>query len=332
MKNVVLIGFGYWGPNIAKNLARSKDFALYGICDKDEAKLRKAKAVYGDSAQYWQDFREPLADSAVEACAIALRNDIGQEVARQVLASGRHLFMEKPMSTNMDDALLLKQLAQDNGVLIHVDHILIYHPILRRIKEMVDSGELGDLISFESNRANLGPRIKQDMNAMWDLAVHDLAILDYLCGGKTPVKVDCTGEKRYGNQEILTYLTVKYDGFVAMIKSSWFSPLKERNIILSGTKKMIVFDDLKESEKLMVYDKGIEFNETQFSEYGSYEARMRTGDLHVPYIEFEDSLLNSLNSFADCIRAGRPSLSDPDQAIRILSILCAADAKLKEVG
>jgi predicted dehydrogenase len=194
---------------------------------------------------------------------------------------------------------------------------------------MIDSGELGELIAFESNRANLGPHIKQDMNAMWDLAVHDLAILDYLCGGQEVRKVACIGEKRYGDQEILTYLTLKYDGFAAMIKSSWFSPLKERNIVITGTKKMIVFDDLKDSEKLVIYDKGVEFDSAQFKEYGKYEAKVRTGDLYIPYIEPEDALLNSLGHFANCIKSGQPSISGPDQAIRILHILNAADKKME---
>jgi predicted dehydrogenase len=331
MQNAVLIGYGYWGPNIAKNLNRSKDFTLYGICDVDENKLAKARELYGDSIRYYRDYNEVIADSEVTACAVALRNEIGQVVARAVLNSNRHLFMEKPMAIRIEDALLLKELARKHGAIIHVDHILVYHPIIRRIKSMLDSGEIGELISFESNRANLGPYIKQDMNAMWDLAVHDLAILDYLSGGHPALSVNCTGAKYYGNQEIVTYLTVKYENLAAMIKSSWFSPLKERSIMISGTKKMVLFDDLMESEKLMVYDKGVDFDKEQFNEYGVYEAKVRMGDLYVPNIEPEDSLLNSLTHFAECIRDNKESISGPDQAIRVLSILTKADDKLAEM-
>jgi predicted dehydrogenase len=237
--------------------------------------------------------------------------------------------MEKPMAVTMDDALTLKQLAAEQGLVIHVDHILLYNPIVRRIKAMIDSGELGELINFESNRANLGPHIKQDMNAMWDLAVHDLAILDWFSNGQEPLHVGILGEKRYGDQEVLTYLTLRFEGFVAMVKSSWFSPLKERNIIVSGTKKMVVFDDLRESEKLQIYDKGVDFDEELFQEYGNYEARVRTGDLSVPFIPPEDALLNSLTQFARSINTGEPSLSGPDQAIRVLKILKTADEKLE---
>jgi predicted dehydrogenase len=332
MYNAVLIGYGYWGPNIAKNLNLSSDFALHGICDLDEGKLAKARAMYGDSIRYYRDYSDALQDGSVNVCAVALRNDIGQAVARAVLGSGRHLFMEKPMAVRMDDALLLKRLADENGVIIHVDHILVYNPFIRRIKAMVDSGELGDIISFESNRANLGPHIKQDMNAMWDLAVHDLAIIDYLYGGREALDVNCVGERRFGGQEILTYLTIKYDGFVAMVKSSWFSPMKERSIVISGTKKMIVFDDLKETEKLVIYDKGLDFDESIFKEYGTYEAKVRTGDIFIPYVEGQDALLAGLTQFAKSIREGVPSPTGPEQAMRVLSILNRADDRLAEMG
>jgi len=328
--NVVLIGYGYWGPNIAKNLARCKGLNLYGICDSDASKLEKAKALYGDNARYYTDYNDVINDENVGACAVALRNDIAQIVARAILRSGRHLFMEKPMAVKMEDALLLKQLAEEKKLILHVDHIMVYNPFVRYIKQMIDNGELGDIISFESNRSNLGPFIKQDMNVMWDLAVHDLAVIDYLCGSKEAVQVECVGEKYYGDQEIITYLSIKYGGFIAMVKSSWFSPLKERSIIISGTKKMVVFDDLKESEKLTIYDKGVEFDSSMFKEYGQYEAKVRLGDLYIPYIEQEDALLNGLNQFAECINSGVPSPTGAGQAIRVLTILKTADEKLKE--
>ncbi|MDR1292982.1 MAG: Gfo/Idh/MocA family oxidoreductase [Clostridiales Family XIII bacterium] len=331
MYNAVLIGYGYWGPNIAKNLDLSGDFTLRGVCDVDEAKLAKARELYGDRIRYYRDYREVLKDDAVDVCAVALRNDIGQTVARAALDSGRHLFMEKPMAVRMDDATTLKRMADDKRLIVHVDHILVYNSFIRYIKGMIDRGELGDVISFESNRANLGPHIKQDMNAMWDLAVHDLAIIDYLYDGREALMVGCVGERRFGKQEILTYLSVKYDGFVAMVKSSWFSPMKERSIVISGTKKMIVFDDLKETEKLVIYDKGLDFDGEVFNEYGVYEARVRTGDIYIPYIERQDALLAGLTEFAKCIREGRPSPTGPDQAMRVLSILNRADDRLAEM-
>ncbi|MGI6152729.1 MAG: Gfo/Idh/MocA family protein [Christensenellaceae bacterium] len=328
--NAVLIGFGYWGPNIARNLNASKDFTLYGICDSDPKKLDKARAIYGDSVKYAADYNQFLDDASVDMCAVALRDEIAQKAARSVLQSKKHLFMEKPIATKLDDALLLQKMARENDVKIHVDHILIYNPYIRRIKEIVDAGELGELLYFDSARANLGPHIKNDMNAMWDLAVHDLAILDYLCGGKEARFVSCVGVKKYSSQEALTYLSIQYDGFVAMLKSSWISPLKQRLMIIGGTNKMVVFDDLRESEKLMIYDKGFDLSGHLFEEYGQYEAKVRTGDLFVPYIEQEDALLNGINHFADCILKDKESLSGPEQAIRVLRILEKADKSLAQ--
>ncbi len=324
----VLIGFGYWGPNIARNLNASKDFEFYGVCDVDTNKLEKAKSIYGEKTKYYTDYKEVIADKNVEACAVALRNEIGQKVAREVLKAKKHLFMEKPMATKMEDALILKELGEQNKVQIHVDHILIYNPYIKKIKALLDSGELGELLYFESNRANLGPHIKNDMNAMWDLAVHDLAILDYLTGGKVAKTVKCMGLKKYSSKEVLSYLTIKYDDCIAMLKSSWISPVKERGMIISGTKKMIVFDDLKDSEKLMIYDKGVDIDEAVFEEYGKYEAQVRMGDLFVPYVKGEDALLNSLTHFYDSIKSNKQSNSGVDQAIRILEILEKADEDL----
>lgn len=330
MINIVLIGYGYWGPNIAKNIQKSNLLNLYGICDKDEGKINRAKALFGESVRYYRDYREVIANPDVEAVAVALRNDIAQTVARAVLESKKHLFMEKPIATRIKDAQKLKDLAVENGVTIHVDHILVFNPFIRRIKEMVSAGEIGELLYFDSSRVNLGPHIKDDMNVMWDLAVHDLAVIDYLCGAKEPERVECLGIKKYSDKEVLTYLTIKYDSFVAMLKSSWISPLKERLMVIGGTKKMIVFDDLKDSEKLMIYDKGLELNNELFTEYGKYETKVRTGDLYVPYIESEDSLLNSLNHFAECIRSGKESIASADQAIRVLKILDTASRKLRK--
>jgi len=328
--DAVLIGFGYWGPNIARNLDRSPEFRLAAICDRDEGMLAKARGLYGDRVAYLRDWQEALALPGLGMAAVALRDRAAQEVSREVLKSGLHLFIEKPFATAMADALLLQSLANEHGRLIHVDHQLMYNPFIRRIKRLLESGELGDIIYFESNRANLGPHIKKDMNAMWDLAVHDVAVLDYLCGGLLPRKVKCIGQKKYGSQEIVTYMSLQYERFAAMIKSNWYSPLKERSMVVSGTRKMVVFDDLKESEKLMIYDKGVELTDEAYREYGALEAKIRMGDVYIPNIDFEDSLLNGLNQFGACIREGRPSLSDASQAIRVLTVLAMADQDLNE--
>lgn len=327
--NVVLIGYGYWGPNIAKNISNSEKMNLYAICDIDQERLLKAKSIYGESVKYYNNYNVALENAEVDSFALALKNDIGQQIAEKVLQAGKHLFMEKPLAKSVNEATILKTLADKSRVILHVDHILLFHPVIKKIKEIIDSGEFGELLYFDSSRMNLGPAIKNDVNAMWDLAVHDLAVIDYISNGMESVQVNALGLNKYGSKESLTYLSIKYNGFIAMLKSSWISPVKERLMIIAGTNKMIVFDDMK-TEKLMIYDKGVDVCPTMYEEYGKYEMKIRTGDLYAPYISQEDALLNSLNHFADCVKLRKQSVSNADQAIRILKILEQADRDLNE--
>lgn len=326
--NTALIGYGYWGPNIARNLNASDKTVLYAICDANPAMLAKARRLYGDAVRYVADYRAVLDDPAVEAVAIALRHDVAFPVAQAAMRTHKHLFMEKPMATSEKDVRLLGDLSEEMGVTLHTDHILVYNPNVRYIKGLLDSGELGELLYFDSSRVNLGPHIKNDINVMWDLAVHDLAVLDYLCGGQRVTQVSAMGLSHYSHREELTYLTLKYEsGLTAFLKSSWISPLKERAMIVGGTKKMVVFDDLRTDGKLMVYDEGVELPD-DFSEYGRYEAKVRMGDLHVPYIPMEDALRNSIEHFADCAATGQKSVTGYEQAARVISVLERADACL----
>jgi len=331
MLNAVLIGFGYWGPNIAKNLNLSPEYNLTGICDINENALEKAKRIFGDRVKYYTDWQEAIAKQNINVVAVALRDTEQQEVSRSVLERGLNLFIEKPMATNMEDAILLKELAEKNKVKVHVDHQMIFNPFIRRIKSMLDSGELGEIVYIESSRSNLGPHIKKDMNALWDLAVHDVAVLDFFCGGQKPLSVNCIGQQKFGTEEVITYLTIKYDSFVSMIKSNWFSPNKERMMVVSGTKKMVVFDDVKTDEKLAIYDKGIDISDSMFEEYGKLEAKVRLGDLYIPNIDFEDAMLNGLNHFAQCIHNNTESQSNHDAAIRVIDILLKANNAMREL-
>ena len=326
--NIALIGFGYWGPNIAHQLMASHKFALVAICDTRNERIEAARQTWGTQISYTADYHEFLDNKNIDAIAVSVETESHYKLAREVLTAGKHLFIEKPLTREVNEATELKKLANDNGLVIHVDHIMVFHPIIRWIKHLIESGELGDLIYFDSSRMNLG-RIRSDVSAMWDLAVHDLAVIDYLVEGQEPVEIQAMGEKRYSSQETLTYLTLRYPGFIAHLKSNWISPLKERRTIVTGTKKMVVFDDIKPVEKLMIFDKGIELGvEDDTREYKNYVARVRTGDLYIPYIPEEDALSNSLEHFARCIENSSPSITGPDQAIKIISILKQADMEL----
>lgn len=322
---IALIGYGYWGPNIAKNLNRTKKADLYAICDTDMDKLDKARQLYGDSVKYVTDYHQVI--NEVDGFAVALRQDISYPIAQELLKLKKHLFMEKPLALSTEQVLSLGRLSEENEVVLHTDHIMVFHPIIRKIKDLIVAGELGELLYFDISRMNLGPHIKNDINAMWDLAVHDLAVIDYLCGGQEAVMVHADGMAHFGIKEELTYLSIQYNSVIASVRSSWISPIKERRMIVAGTKKMVVFDDVKVDEKMMIYDRGFNIS-NDFEEYGKYEARVRLGNLNVPYVETEDILLNSLEHFINCITEKKESLTNYKQAYRVISILEKAGEQL----
>lgn len=328
MINIVQIGYGYWGTNVARNLMASKNVKLHALCDISESNIEKAKNLYSNSVEYSLDYHQYLSDPNVHAFAVAIQTEPSFQVAMDILNAGKHLFIEKPIASNSERAQKIFELAEKNKLIVHCDHIMIYHPVIREIKKMYESGVLGELIYFDISRTNLGP-IRMDVNSMLDLAVHDLAIIDYISNGKEPFHIEAIGEKRYGEQETLTYLTMKYPGFLAHIKSSWISPLKERRLIVGCTKKMVIFDDMRTVDKLSIYDQGI-IERDKNDEYGLYEFKVRTGDIVIPYINHEDALRNSVEHFVSCVNNNSPSLSGADQALRVVKILDQAALQLNK--
>ena len=322
---MVHVGFNYWGPNVAKNIAASPKTNLEAVVDINPAAIERARGIYRDNIKYSLDYREFLDDTSVDAFAVATQTEPSYKIAIDVLEAGKHLFIEKPMASDAKKAQDICSLASKKGLIVHCNHIMVHHPIIRYIKNLMDSGDIGEMIYFDSSKANLGP-IRSDINAMLDLAVHDIAVLDYLCGGLGPTDIWAVGEKRYGEQETLTYLTMRYPGFLAHIKSSWVSPLKERRTVIGGTKKMLIFDDVKVVDKLSIHDQGIVQRE---SSYGEYEYKVRTGDMVAPYIPVVEPLRNSMEHFADCVAEGKPSITGSRQAVRVMSILDKAFVSMR---
>jgi len=329
MINIGLIGFGYWGPNVAKNLFNNPEYNLDTICDYDNERIEKAKSIYIEQVKYESDYRVLLEDKSIEAIAIAVETSGHYKIAKEALLAGKHIYVEKPFTSTLEEAKELNDLALELGLIVHVDHIMIFHPIIQKIKSLIDSGELGDILYIEGIRLNLG-QIKKDVSAMWDLAVHDLSIIDYLSDGKEPYYISSIGEKIYNPKESLVFLSLRYKGFIAHIQSSWISPLKERKVVVAGTKKMVVFDDMKIGEKLMIYDKGVNVISGENIEYIDYAVKIREGDVLIPYIPQEDALYNSLNHFLECILEKKQSISGPSQAIRLLNILNQADNNMNK--
>jgi predicted dehydrogenase len=326
--NIALIGYGYWGPNLARNIFESKHTNLFAICDHNTERLEFARLKYLAQTNYCLNYSDLINDNNVHAVAIAVETESHFFIAKEAILAGKHVFIEKPMTPNVKEAIELRCLAKENNVRIHVDHIMIFHPAIRRIKNMINDNELGKPIYFDSSRLNLG-KIKNDVSAMWDLAVHDLAVIDYLIGGIAPDTISVMGEKYWSKKESLTFLTLKYKRFIAHLKSSWISPVKERKIIVAGTKKMVVFDDMLAGEKFLIYDKGFDTEEKyEKIEYTDYAVKVRMGDVLIPSMPIEDALLNSVEHFANAVQSNLDSISNADQAIRIIEILEAADKQL----
>ena len=326
--NIVHAGYNYWGPNVAKNIMASPKTNLAAVVDLNPEAIERARTLYRDNVKYSKDYREFLDDPSVDAFAVATQTAPSYRIAMDVLGAGKHLFIEKPIAVNAKKAQDICSLAKSKGLVVHCNHIMVHHPIVRYIKNLIDAGELGELIYYDSSKVNLGP-IRADINAMLDLAVHDIAVLDYLSGGLEPIDIQAIGEKHYGTQETLTYLTMKYPGFLAHIKSSWVSPLKERRTVIGGTKKMLVFDDMKLVEKLTIYDHGIVHRDSSKG-YGEYEFKTRTGDMIAPYIPYSEPLRNSVEHFADCVTNGASSITGAEQAVRVVKILDAALLRLRK--
>lgn len=328
MLNIALIGFGYWGPNVAKNIFNNKQLHLHTICDYKEERLQKAKSIYVEQTNYEPDYKKLLSNPDVNAIAIAVETSGHFYIAKEALLAGKHIYVEKPFTSTLEEAEELRDLADKLGLTIHVDHIMIFHPAIQKIKQLIDTGELGDIMYIDAMRMNLG-QIKKDVSAMWDLAVHDLSVIDFLTNGKKPFYMNALGEKIYNPKESLVFLTLRYEGFIAHIQSSWVSPLKERKMIVAGTKKMVVFDDMQ-AEKLMIYDKGVNVISGENIEYADYAVKIREGDVWGPFIPQEDALYNSINHFAECLKNRQKSISGPEQAIRLLEILEQADQRMNQ--
>lgn len=316
--NIALIGYGYWGPNLAKNIKDLAGTNLVGICEADTLRLERARQVFGNGIEYTNDYKKIISSPEVDAVAVATQTEPSYQIVIDALEAGKHVFIEKPIASTVERAQNIKKVAEKKGLVVHCDHIMIYNPVIRYIKNMIDNGELGDILYIDVSRINLGP-IRKDVNAMLDLAVHDIAVIDFLSGGQEPIDLSVMGQALFGKQESLTYLTLKYPSFIAHIKSSWVSPLKERRTMIAGTKKMVVFDDIKISEKLTIYNHGIEIKSGQ--EYGTYEFETRTGDIVIPHILNEDSLRNSIAHFVSCIEQGKVSLSGAEHSLRVMKIL-----------
>ncbi len=330
-----VIGCGYWGPNLIRNFAENEKAELAWLCDLDEKRLESFKRRY-PTVQTSTNFQDLIDDSNVDAIIIATPVSTHYKFAKAALESGKHIFVEKPFTNSIADAEELVNIAENKGLNIFVDHIFLYTGAVRKIKNLIDSGELGDLLYFDSTRVNLG-LFQKDINVVWDLAPHDFSIMDYLIG-REPKQISAIGSSHINpNIENVAYVVCKFDDeFIAHYHFNWLSPVKIRQTLIAGTKKMIIFDDNEPSEKLKIYDKGVTTTqiESESDRESAYQTLVsyRTGDVWIPKIDGTEALKSACNEFLDSIIEKRKPMTDGEAGLRVVKLLESAQVSIKNNG
>ncbi len=328
--NIAVVGCGYWGPNLIRNFHQNNQAHLKWLCDLSQDRLNAMKAMYHE-ADISTDYNEVLKDETVDAVVIALPVHLHYTMAKQALEAGKHVMVEKPMASTAAECRELNALAAEKKLTLMVGHTFVYSAPIRKIKEIVDSGDLGQILYVSSRRLNLG-LYQKDINVAWDLAPHDLSILFYVLGDRA-TSVNCVGAANVTpGIEDVTNLTVhmQHHGF-AMIQSSWLDPIKVRELTLVGNKRMLVFNDLEQVEKIKIYDKGVEVPPS-YNSFADFIFAYRNGDMYSPAIKMVEPLKVETQHFLECIRSGAKSLSSGEEGLKVVEVLEASSQSLKQGG
>jgi len=322
------VGLGYWGPNVLRNFVTLAECRVKKCCDIDAQQLEKIKRRY-PFIELTQDYNELVNAPDIEAIVITTSASTHYELAKKALEADKHVFVEKPITLDVGKAEELIELAEVRKRVLMVGHLLIYHPAVTKLKEYVDSGELGEIRYIYSSRLNLG-KIRHDENAMWSFAPHDLSVALYLLG-EEPEAASAQGMAYLRpDVEDVVFMMVRFPrGKMAHLHVSWLDPHKVRRITVVGSKKMAVFDDMESAEKLRIYDKGVD--NLDYSSYGEF-LTLRFGDIHIPRIDMKEPLQLECQHFLDCIRNHHRPLSDGLEGLQVLKILNAAQRSLKNDG
>lgn len=327
---VGVVGLGYWGPNLARNFDRLADAELAYCCDLDEANLAKARGVYPNTV-ITDDYAQLLADDELDAIVVATSVPTHYALGKKALEAGKNTFIEKPIALKAADAADLLATADDYGVKLMVGHLLEYHPAVAKMKELIDSGDLGKVFYAYSNRLNLG-KVRTDENALWSFGPHDISVLNYLTGDE-PEEVSARGECYLQDDvEDVVFGYIRYSsGVVGHLHVSWLDPHKSRKITVVGEKKMVVFDDMESERKITVYDKGATTTRTKFETYGEF-VTLHFGDIHIPKIGNDEPLRLECQHFVDAILNDTQPRSDGRDALNVVKVLDAMEISLREGG
>ncbi|MBF0489933.1 MAG: Gfo/Idh/MocA family oxidoreductase [Candidatus Omnitrophica bacterium] len=329
MINVGVIGFGYWGPNVVRNMMATPGIRVQMVCDQDSKNLSRAKGIYS-RLRLTTDYKEVTDSSSIDAVAIVTPVSTHYEIAKRALMKGKHIFIEKPLARTSKEAEDLIRMAEAKKLVIMVDHTFLFTGAVGKIKELIDANVLGDLYYYDSTRISLG-LFQNYVNVIWDLAPHDFYIIDYLFKNK-PHKVSATGLDHFNRgHENIAYITIYLKGgLIAHINANWLSPVKVRNILIGGQKKMLIWDDLEVDERLKIYDKGITLGEKE----GIYKMLVdyRSGDMVSPKLDSTEALKKEMVYFHECITTKKEPFNDGHAGLRVVKLLEAASQSLKQDG
>jgi len=329
---IAVVGCGYWGQNLVRNFWELDNVELTTVCDTNTSSLQRIRRRF-PTVELSRDYQEVLSNPDVDAIVLATPVSTHYDFARRALLAGKHVLVEKPMTTSSSEALELIELAEKCGKTLMVDHTFLYTSAVRQIKQLVNKDEIGDLLYFDSVRINLG-LVQSDINVLWDLAPHDFAIMDHICD-REPVSVSAIGVNHLGcPYENIAYVTVRFNShsnLLAHFHVNWLAPVKIRQTLIGGSKKMIVYDDMEPTEKVKVYDKGITVNHDP-EQRTRLLTGYRNGDMLAPNLDTSEALRLMAKEFADSILTGRRPLTDGRAGYRVVRLLEAAQQSLEQNG
>jgi predicted dehydrogenase len=324
-----IVGYGYWGPNLVRNFASIPSACVIGVSDLDPAKLAAIRCSY-PGVMATESYEELLKDRRIDAVAIATPVHTHYELARLALRAGKHVLVEKPLAQSVDRVRHLIDEADRRRLILMVDHTFLYTPAVQKIRELILRDELGDIYYYDSMRSSLG-LFQSDVNVIWDLAVHDISIIQHILA-EDPAAVSATGSCHVaGSPENMAHITLFFESkCVAHVSVNWLSPIKVRQTFVGGSKKMIVYDDLEPTEKIKVYDKGI----TLTSSENAHQFRIgyRAGDMWAPHISTKEALQTEVEHFIECVRTGSEPVSSGMSGLRVIEVLEAASRSIADQG
>jgi predicted dehydrogenase len=327
---VAVVGAGYWGPNLIRNVSEAPGAVLRVICDQDEKRLKEVGRRYPGTLLV-SDFEDVLRDREIDAVVLATPASVHATMGIRAMEAGKDVLIEKPLATSVEECRQLIDCSERTGRVLMVGHTFIFNSAVRMIQQIVSSGEIGEVLYVYSSRVNLG-RIRQDVNALWNVAPHDISILNHVLG-KEPVRVRALGRSylQPGIEDVVFAVFEYPDGLLAHVHSSWLDPSKVRRTTFVGSKKMIIYDDVESEGKIKIYDKGVR-RQTPEQEYGEFQIRLHDGDILIPKIRFTEPLADECRHFIECCKTRKQPETDGRDGLAVVAALEAAQESLRLGG